>query len=83
MLDKVIKVFGNVATGPKATIAGLILSCFAGYMIYHTEGDLDYASVEVVLFLMGVYFFLSGDGILGFKTKKKEVCDCDDELCEK
>lgn len=70
-LKEVINVFGNVAKGPNSTIAGIIVSCLGGYMIYHTEGDIDYVSIEVGLFLLGLFLFLSGDSVLGIVKRKK------------
>ena len=82
-LEKIFDLFKNVAKGPNSTIAGVMLGGLGGYMIYHTEGNLSYLSAEAGLFLLGIFLFLSGDSILGLKSKKKEKCDCDDELCEK
>jgi len=66
-----VSIFKNIAKGPNSTIAGIIVSCLGGYMIYHTEGDIDYVSIEVGLFLLGLFLFLSGDSVLGFVKKRK------------
>ena len=78
-LKEIFKTFDNIAKGPNSTIAGVIVSCLGGYMIYHTEGDIDYVSIEMGLFLLGLFLFLSGDSILGIHKKKDKEEDGESE----
>ena len=60
----------NIKKGPKTSIVGLLLCLFGGYMIYDNEQTMTYASVEVGVFVVGLYLFLTSDGL--FSKKKKD-----------
>ena len=63
MLDKlpVSSILKNVSGSPKTTIGGLVLSLFAGYMMYDNGFDTSYASVEVGVLILGISLFFLSD----------------------
>lgn len=79
-LKDVFNLFKNVAEGPNSTVAGLVLGAMGGYMIYHTEGDLSYLSIEIGILLLGLFLFLSGDSIFGIHKKKDKKEDGEQDV---
>ena len=69
-MKEILEIIKNVKRGPKTTIAGIILSAFGGYMMYSLEGSLEWASVEVGIFIAGAYLCLISD--TEFKKNKNE-----------
>jgi len=67
-----LELLKNVQKGPKTSIIGAIMMVFSGYLIYETEGDLTWASVEVGLFVLGTYLCLTSDGLF-LKNKKDDT----------
>lgn len=71
----------NVKKGPKSSIIGFVLFIAGGYMIYSDwkspdpENALTYTSIEVGIFALGLYLFLSSDSPFGKKSDIKEVKD--------
>ena len=59
----------NVQKGPKTSIVGALMILFGGYMIYDNDQTITYASVEVGLFIVGLYLFLTSDGIFTKRVK--------------
>jgi hypothetical protein len=50
-----------------------MLFLYGGYMMYTSEAAITYMSVEVGVFIVGLYLFLASDtGIFG---KKENKCD--------
>ena len=70
-MKDVIGLLGNVKKGPKTSIIGGLMMAFGGYLIYETEATLTWASVEVGVFVLGLYFFLTSDTLLNDTSKDK------------
>jgi hypothetical protein len=65
----------NIKKGPKTSLVGFILFIAGGYAIYTHEDTMTYTSIEVGIFVLGLYLFLSSDGPIAnalFKKKKKD-----------
>lgn len=76
-----LSIVQNVQKGPKTSIVGFILFIAGGYMIYSDwknpdpENALTYTSIEVGIFALGLYLFLSSDSPFGKKSDIKEKKD--------
>ena len=74
-MRELLSVMENITKGPKTSIVGFLMFLGGGLMIYedwkNPETTLTYASIEVGVFFIGMYLFLSSDGIF-FKNKKKD-----------
>ena len=74
-MKDLLSIVQNVKKGPKTSIVGFLMFVGGGYMIYtdwknpSPENALTYASIEVGIFILGLYLFLSSDGLF-FKQKK-------------
>lgn len=77
-MKELLSVMQNVTKGPKTSIVGLLMFLGGGYMIYEdwktpgAEDLLTYTSIEVGIFFVGLYLFLSSDGVLLKKPKEKD-----------
>ena len=60
----------NVQKGPKTSIVGALLLLGGSYMIYASNATLTYMSIEVGIFVTGLYLFLTSD--TGWFKKKEE-----------
>lgn len=81
-MKEIFDLLKNVKKGPKTSLIGALMMVFGGYLIYVTEGDLNWASVEVGLFALGAYLCLTSDGLF-IKNKtddtSKDKVDKDDK----
>lgn len=71
-MKEVLELLKNVKRGPKTSIVGIILCLFGGYLIYTMDTSLTWASVEVGIFVVGLYLCLTSDGLF---AKKDEDLD--------
>ena len=76
-MKELLNTFKNVKQSPRTSSAGLMLMIFGGYLIYSSEADLTYLSIEVGLFLLGLYFFLEKDE--NYFVKGKENCEINED----
>lgn len=80
-MNELLKVMQNVTKGPKTSIVGLLMFLGGAYMIYNDwkspseENQLTYTSIEVGIFFVGLYLFLSSDGIFLKKPKEEKKDD--------
>ena len=79
-MNELLKAMQNVTKGPKTSLVGLIMFLGGAYMIYedwkNPKTSLTYASIEVGIFAVGLYLFLSSDGFfLKRSTGPKEEKD--------
>ena len=62
----------NIKKGPKSSIIGLLMFLGGGYTIYTHEHTLTYTSVEVGVFVVGLYLFLSSGDMFSKEEKDEE-----------
>lgn len=63
-MDKIPESFKNIEGGPISTILGVFLFVFGGLVIWNSYEDsntVTWVSVEVGLFLLGIYFLGKSD----------------------
>ena len=73
-MKDLLEVAKNVKKGPKSSVVGALMIIFGGYLIYDNDQTITYASVEVGLLIVGLYLFLTSDGVF---TKNKDEDDKD------
>lgn len=66
-MKELLEIFKNVKKGPKSSIVGTLLMIFGGYLMYVTEDSFTWTSVEVGVFILGVYLCLTSDWIFNDK----------------
>ena len=71
-MKELLEIAKNVKKGPKSSIVGALLFVFGGYMIYSSENTMTYMSVEVGVFIVGLYLFLTSDGLFHNKEDDKD-----------
>lgn len=74
-MKDLLEVAKNIKKGPKSSLAGILLFVFGGYMIYTSEQTLGYGSLEVGIFAVGLYLFLTSDGL--FTCKEEDETESD------
>lgn len=72
MMKDLLDLVKNVKKGPKTSIVGIILFLFGGYTIYTSEVTLTYMSIEVGIFVVGLYLFLTSDGLFSKPPKDED-----------
>lgn len=77
-MDKLLSLFKNIKGGPMTTLVGLVLFFSCGTIIFETKGDenqLAWVSVEVGLFVLGIYFLVISDSWIKTLFIKKDIND--------
>jgi hypothetical protein len=60
-MDKFSKILGNIKGSIKTTITGAVLTICSMYVFYINDFILEYTSVEVGVFLAGIWLFFLED----------------------
>jgi uncharacterized membrane protein YobD (UPF0266 family) len=60
-MDKFTKILGNIKGSIKTTVTGAILALSAMYVFYINDFKIEYTSVEVGIFLAGIWLFFLED----------------------
>lgn len=60
-MDKIISILGNLNGGPKTTIVGAAFMLFGGYLIYSSEQELTWVSIEVGMIGIGLFLLFTPD----------------------
>ena len=60
-MKEVLQALKNVKGGPKTTVIGALMMILGGVLIYTADFTFTWASVEVGIFIVGVYLCLIND----------------------